>query len=77
MADGNFGPLQNRHPLTDRQKLSQVITSASPTAVPNLVHIRPRGVSGQMGEKQSILLFIYAPFRELTYRSDALTDFRA
>jgi len=42
-----FGTLQNRHPLTDRQKLSQVITSATPTAVPNLVHIRPWGLLGE------------------------------
>ena len=27
-----------------------VITSATPTAVPNLVQIRPRGASGQVGE---------------------------
>jgi len=27
-----------------------VITSATPTAVPNLVHIRPWGASGQMGK---------------------------
>ena len=35
-------------PIT--KKLAQVITSAAPTAVPNLVQIRPRGASGQMGE---------------------------
>ena len=28
----------------------QVITSAAPTAEPNLVQICPRGASGQMGE---------------------------
>jgi len=32
------------------KNLVQVITSAAPTAVPNLVQIRPRGASGQMGE---------------------------
>jgi len=32
------------------KKLVQVITSAAPTAVTNLVQIRPRGASGQMGE---------------------------
>ena len=31
-------------------KMSQVITSATPTAVPNLVHIRPRGASGRIGK---------------------------
>jgi len=45
-----FDPLQNRHPLTDRQKLSEVIMSVTPTAVSNLVHIRPRGASERMGE---------------------------
>jgi len=30
--------------------LSQVIMSVTPTAVPNLVHIHPWGVSGRMGE---------------------------
>ena len=32
------------------KNLLLVITSATPTAVPNLVQIRPRGASGQMGE---------------------------
>jgi len=32
------------------KNLLLLITSATPTAVPNLVQIRPRGASGQMGE---------------------------
>jgi len=44
-----FSTLQNRHPLTDRQKLSQVITSATPTAVPNL------GVSGRMVKYKGVV----------------------
>ena len=32
------------------KNLLLVITSATPTAVPNLVQIRPRGASGQMRE---------------------------
>jgi len=43
MGDAIFYPLLNRHPLTDRQKIVTVITSATPTAVPNLVHICLRG----------------------------------
>jgi len=40
--------------------LAQVITSAAPTAAPNLVQIRPLGASGQMGEiLRKIFLFIY------------------
>ena len=43
-----FDLLQNRHPSTDHQKLSQVITTATPTAVPSLVYIRSR--EGLLGE---------------------------
>jgi len=32
------------------KNLSHVIMSATPTAVPNLVYIRPRGASERMGE---------------------------
>jgi len=41
--------------------LSLMITSATPTAVPHLVQIRPRGASGRMGEniKKQFYLFIY------------------
>jgi len=50
MGNGNFRPPTESTPLNDRQKLTQVITSATPTAVPNLMHIvRPRG-SEWMGE---------------------------
>ena len=53
-----FDPPQNPHPLTDHQKkLLLVITSATPTAVPNLVQIRPRGASGQI----YTLFFINSP----------------
>jgi len=41
--------------------LVQVIMSAARTAAPNLVQIRPRGASGQMGEIQRIF-FIYTLF---------------
>jgi len=54
-------PLQNRHPLTDLKKMSQVTTSATPTAVPNLVHIRPWGVSGRM-VTYNLIFFIYTLF---------------
>jgi len=36
------------------KKLTQVITSAAPTAVPNLMQIPPWGASGQMGENNEI-----------------------
>ena len=43
-----FDPPQNKHPLTDHQKnLVQVITSAAPTAAPNLVQIRRWGLLGK------------------------------
>jgi len=41
-------PKQIRFPLADRQKLSQVITSATLTAIPNVVQTCPQ--SGQMRE---------------------------
>jgi len=56
---------KSQHPLTDHQKkLLLVITSATPTAVPNLVQIHPWGASGQMGEINENLfhLFIYTFF---------------
>ena len=51
MGEGNFRPPTESTPL-DRspKKLLLVITSATPTAVPNLVQIRLRVASGQMGE---------------------------
>ena len=51
MGDGNFRPPTESTPLDRSPKnLVQVITSAAPTAVTNLVQIRQRGASGQMGE---------------------------
>jgi len=49
MGDGNFRPPTESTPI-DRspKKLLLVITSATPTAVPNLVQIHPRGDSGQI-----------------------------
>jgi len=60
------------------KNLVQVITSAAPTAVPNLVQIRPRGLLGKWVKYNEIFLFINRPipfFHELTYRSDPTTDF--
>ena len=61
-----FDPLQNRHPLTDRQKtLSLVIMSEISRTVSNVVHIRPRGGGGFWANGWNvtkIYLFIYAPF---------------
>ena len=51
MGDGNFRPPTESTPLDRSPKnLLLLITSATPTAVPNLVQIRLRGASGQMGE---------------------------
>ena len=46
----NFDPLKNQHPSTDRQKIVTGDYVGDPTAMLNLVQIRPRGTSGQMGE---------------------------
>jgi len=43
MGKSDFRPHTESTPLNQSQKLSQVIMSETPTAVPNLVHIRPRG----------------------------------
>jgi len=49
--------------------------SATPTAVPNLVQIRPRGASGRNITK----IFLFIPriclFSRHLYRSDQSTDF--
>ena len=51
MGEGNFRPPTESIPLDRSPKnLLLVITSATPTAVPNVVPIRPRGASGQKGE---------------------------
>ena len=72
-----FDPPQNKHPLTDHQKkLVQVITSAAPTATPNLVQIRWWGLLDKW-VKYNVIFFIYTFFHQLTYRSDATTDFYA
>jgi len=48
MGDGDFRPPTELAPLNRSPKnLSQVITSAAPTAMPNLVHIRPWGLLGE------------------------------
>jgi len=73
-----FDPPQNPLPLTDHQKnLVQVIMSATPRAVLNLVQIRQWGLLGKWVKYNEIFLFIYTFFHELTYRSDPSTDFHA
>ena len=76
MEDGNFRPPTEYTPLNRSPKnLAKVITPAAPKDVPNLVQIRPQGISGR---KITFLKFIYLYlFQELTYRSDPSTDFHA
>jgi len=51
MGNSNFRPPTESTPVIRSPKnLSQVIMSATPTDVPNMVHIRPRAASVQMGE---------------------------
>ena len=62
MGDGNFRPPTESTPLDRSPKnLLLVITSATPTAVPNLVQIRPRGLLGKWVKynENFIYLFIY------------------
>ena len=69
--------------LLDRspKNLLLVITSATPTAVPNLVQIRPRGgfwANGWNITNFYLFIYLFIPFfHELTYRSDPPTDFYA
>jgi len=81
MGDGNFRSPAESTPLDRSPKhLVQVITSAAPKAVPNLVEIRPRGLLGKLLVKYNeifIYFIIYTFFHELTYRSDPSTDFHA
>ena len=59
MGDGNFRPPT---PLDRSQKnLVQVITSAAPTAAPNLVQIRRWGLMGKW-VKYNEFFFIYTFF---------------
>jgi len=62
MGDGDFQPPIESTPLNRSSKtLSQVITSATPTALPNLVHICPWGASGRMGQYNLNYFYLY-PF---------------
>ena len=81
MGDGNFRPPTESTPLYRSPKnLSQVITSATPTAVPiwcTSVHGVLLGEWVKYNWFFYLLVFLPFLFWELTYRSDALTDFRA
>ena len=62
MGKGNIRPHTESTPLNRSSKnLSQVITSATPTAVLNLVYSRPRWSSGRMGEIWPTFFYLY-PF---------------
>ena len=55
-----------------------VIKSATPTAVPNLVQICPRGLLGKWVKYNEIFFNLFISFfHQLTYRSDPSTDFHA
>jgi len=57
-----FDPIQNKHPLTDHKKnLVQMISSAAPTAAPNLVQIRRWKLLGKW-VKYNEIFFIYTFF---------------
>ena len=65
-------------PIT--KNLLLVITPATPTAVPNLLQIRPRGGFWTNGWNitKILLIYLFIPFcLELTYRSDPSKDFHA
>jgi len=75
-----FDPLQNRHPLTDRGKICHRWLCRRPL---QLYQIRCTSVRGEGGFWANgwyitdFFIYLFIPFfRELTYRSDASTDFR-
>jgi len=70
-----FSTFTESTPIT--KKMVQMIISASHTAVPNLVQIRPRGLLGKWVKYNDFLFFIYTFFHQLTGRSDGTTDFHA
>jgi len=58
--DGNFWPPTESTPLHRSPKnLLLVITSATPTAVSNLVQIRPRGLLGKWVKYNNIFIYLY------------------
>ena len=60
------------------KNLVQVIMSATPMAVSNLVQIRPLGLLGKWDIYHKNFKNLLIPyFQELTYRSDPSTDFHA
>jgi len=79
MGEDNFWPPTESTPLDQSPKnWLLVVTSATPTSMPNLVQIRPWGASGRMDEIwQKNYLFLYTFSRELTYRPGPSTDFHA
>jgi len=60
MGDGNFRPLQNRHPLTDRQKFVTGDYDGDPYSCGKFGAHPSMGDSGRMGEIPNF--FIYALF---------------
>jgi len=72
-----FDPPTESTPLDRSPKnLIQVITSAAPTAVTNLMQILRWGLLGKWVKYNKFFLFIPF-FHELTYRSDPSTDYHA
>jgi len=58
MGDSNFRPPTESTPLDRSPKnLVQVITFAAPTAMPNLVQIRPWGLLGKWVKYNNFLIY--------------------
>jgi len=78
MGDGNFRPPQNPHPLIDHQKIGTGDYVGGHYGCAKFGANPSMGASGQMGEIIIMKFFLFIPFfHELTYRSDAMTDFHA
>ena len=76
-----FDPPQNPHPLTDHQKIWYRWLRRRPLRLRQIwcksVHGGLLGKWVKYNEILFIYLFIYTFFHQLTYRSDATTDFHA
>ena len=77
MEWGNYWPSQNRHPSTDHQKICQRWLRRQPLRLCQIrcisVH---RGLLGTWVKYNENYFYLYL-FEELTYTSDASTDFHA
>ena len=79
MGDGNFRPPQNKHPLTDPKKIGTGDYVGGPYGCAKFgANPSMGGLLGKWVKYNEIFIYLFIPFfHQLTYRSDATTDFHA